>query len=210
MSVWFVPQDYYFKQAKKDGFVARSAYKLEEIDQKFKIFWPKTISVIDIGCAPGSRLQYVSHKLKSKLWIAKVIGLDLKKVPEQYPCVVTYQQDITDQDAVRAIMNTELWIKATEQKISPMVDVIISDMAPDTVGDSSTDAMRSINLIYDTMWMYHELLKPDGKFVIKIFMGPGFEQFVSYCRQHRGTKNIKIFKPKSCRSISKETYIVKI
>ena len=92
----------------------------------------------------------------------------------------------------------------------PMVDVIISDMAPDTVGDSSTDAMRSINLIYDTMWMYHELLKPDGKFVIKIFMGPGFEQFVSYCRQHRGTKNIKIFKPKSCRSISKETYIVRI
>lgn len=217
MSQKFNPQDHYFKQAKKDGFVARSAYKLEEIDNKFHFFWPKVRTVIDIGCAPGSWLQYVSRKLSGAnsrsttgREEAKIIGFDLKKVTERYPNVVTYQQDITEQEKVKWIVN-DLLRNTAEWKLWVMnCDIIISDMAPDTLWHSATDALRSISLIYDTMWMYHELLKPDGKFAIKVFMGPGFEELVQYCREHRGTQHIKIFKPKACRDISKETYIVKI
>ena len=90
------------------------------------------------------------------------------------------------------------------------VDVIISDMAPDTTGSKSIDAMRSIGLLESTLWMYDQLLKADGKFVIKIFMGPGFDQFRDTLRDRYGIKNIKVFKPKACRKNSKETYIVKI
>lgn len=212
MSVWFNPQDHYFRQAKKDGYVARSAYKLEEIDQKFGIFWPKTRTVVDIGCAPGSRLQYVSSKItkfsQESSSFPLVIGFDLKQVQHKYPGVSTFVQDITDQEAVKRILAEKLWTSVDTS--SYLIDVIISDMAPDTLGDTSTDAMRSIGLIYDTMWMYHDLLKLEGKFVIKVFMGPWFDDLVQYCRDNRWSRSIKIFKPKACRSTSKETYIVKV
>lgn len=104
------------------------------------------------------------------------------------------------------------WQKNSPSTIhnSPLVDVIISDMAPDTVGNKGTDALRSASLIMETMRMYEQLLKPNGKFTIKVFMWPGFEELVKYCRDTRWAANIKIFKPKACRKESKETYIVKI
>ena len=213
MSVWFQVQDHYFKQAKRDGFVARSAYKLEEIDKKFHIFWPEVRTVIGIGCAPGSRLQYVSQHLRHPR--SRIIWFDLKKVDIQYPKVTTYQQDVTEKEKVKSILSDELSVSEalwSDSTVFPwvVVDCIISDMAPDTLWDKSTDALRSINLIYDTMRMYQELLKPQGKFVIKVFMWPGFEEFVRYCRDIWWAQHIKVFKPKSCRSMSKETYVIKI
>ena len=197
-------QDHYFHLAKKDGYVARSAYKLQEIDEKFKFFWRGVDSVIDIGCAPWSRLQYTSRKLsKNNNKDSLIIGFDLKKVDLNLAHTHTFVQDITEQEAVKKILTLELW----EQE---QVDVIISDMAPDTVGDKSTDALRSCSLIMETMRMYEKLLKKDGKFTIKVFMWPGFDDLVSYCRERRWASHIKIFKPKACRKESKETYIVKI
>ncbi|MEI6426607.1 MAG: RlmE family RNA methyltransferase, partial [Candidatus Absconditabacteria bacterium] len=117
------------------------------------------------------------------------------------PGVSTYQQDITDQDAVKAIL--------AEHKLE-QVDFIQSDMAPNTTGVKDLDAMRSIGLIEQTLWMYQTILKPNGKFVIKIFMGPGFQEFIAQLKQIFGGANIKVFKPKSCRKESKETYIIKI
>lgn len=204
-------QDHYFHLAKKDGYVARSAYKLQEIDEKFNFFWPQTRTVIDIGCAPWSWLQYTSRKLakfssswaKSKDLPQKVIiWFDLKKVEINLPFTHTFVQDITEQDQVKTILYDQLW--------NTQVDVIISDMAPDTVGDKGTDALRSCSLIMETMRMYETLLKPDGKFAIKVFMGPGFDDLVKYCRERRWAAHIKIFKPKACRKESKETYIVKV
>lgn len=113
----------------------------------------------------------------------------------------TYQQDIQEQDKVKSILDDH---QLTQ------VDVIISDMAPSTTGDKQTDALRSIALIESTMRMYKQLLKEDGKFVIKVFMGPGFDQLRDTCKQIFGPKAIKVYKPKACRKNSKETYIVKI
>jgi len=82
-------------------------------------------------------------------------------------------------------------------------------MAPDTIGMSDIDALRSVNLIEKTFWIYEKHLKPEGKFVIKIFMGPGFDEFVRLCKDIRGAKQIVVFKPKACRKASKETYVIK-
>lgn len=202
-------QDHYFHLAKKEWYVARSAFKLQEIDEKFKLFWPHTRTVIDIGCAPGSWLQYTSKILTKNKWNHDplLIGFDLKKVEINLPFTTTFVQDITDQEAVKDIINEQLWTNHTN---SELVDVIISDMAPDTVGNKWTDALRSSYLVMETMRMYEQLLKPEGKFTIKVFMGPGFDQLVQYCRERRWAAHIKIFKPKACRKESKETYIVKI
>jgi 23S rRNA (uridine2552-2'-O)-methyltransferase len=196
-------QDHYFHLAKKDWYVARSAYKLQEIDEKFKLFWRTVRSVIDIGCAPWSWLQYTSRKLvKNNNPESQLIWFDLKKVEINLPYTSTFVQDITEQEQVRTTIYDQLW--------DTKVDVIISDMAPDTVGNPGADALRSCSLIMETMRMYETLLKKDGKFTIKVFMWPWFEELVQYCRNKRWASSIKIFKPKACRKESKETYIVKI
>jgi len=196
------PYDFYFKQAKKVWYKARSAFKLDEIQDKFHVIDKNTKAIIDIGCAPGSWLQYsVSQMQKFQIKNPKIIGFDLKSVELNLPGVFTYQQDITDQEAVKAIL--------AEHKLE-QVDFIQSDMAPNTTGVKDLDAMRSLVLIEQTLWMYQTLLKPEGKFVIKIFMGPWFQEFISHLKQIFGWKNIKVFKPKSCRKESKETYIIKV
>ena len=208
-------QDHYFRLAKKEGYVARSAFKLQEIDEKFNFFDKDVRTVIDIGCAPGSRLQYTSKRLAKNKWKqdSLLIGFDLKKVEINLPFTKTFVQDITDQEAVKTILASQWVITPSPIKDEGLgwgCDVIISDMAPDTVGNKGTDALRSCSLVMETMWMYEQLLKPHGKFTIKVFMWPGFEDLVSYCRERRWAAHIKIFKPKACRKESKETYIVKI
>lgn len=89
-------------------------------------------------------------------------------------------------------------------------DFIQSDIAPNTIGLKDIDAMRSIDLLEQTFWMYDQLLTPGGAFVIKIFMGPGFDEFVAKIKKRFGAKYIKVFKPASCRANSKETYIIKL
>lgn len=196
------PYDFYFKQAKKEWYKARSAFKLDEIQDKFHVINKDTKTVIDIGCAPGSWLQYTVAQLqKNKIKNPKIIGFDIKKVELNLPGLYTYQQDITDQEAVKAILS--------EHNIE-QVDFIQSDMAPNTTGIKDLDAMRSIWLIEQTLWIYQTLLKPEWKFVIKIFMWPGFQEFVAKLKQLYWGSQIKIFKPNSCRKESKETFIIKI
>lgn len=196
-------QDHYFHLAKKDWYVARSAYKLQEIDEKFKFFWRNVNNVIDIWCAPWSRLQYTSRKLqKNNNTNSQLIWFDLKKVEINLPQTSTFVQDITEQEKVKRILHEQIW--------DNHIDVIISDMAPDTVWNKGTDALRSCSLVMETMRMYETLLKKDGKFAIKVFMWPWFDELVQYCRWIRWAAHIKIFKPKACRKESKETYIIKI
>ena len=196
------PYDFYFKKAKKEWYKARSAFKLEEIQNKFHIIDKDTKTVVDIGCAPWSWMQYtISLLQKMHVKDYKLIGFDIKKVNMQLPWMYTYVQDVTDQDKVNTIF-AENWIE--------QVDFIQSDMAPNTIWDKETDAIRSIWLLEETLWIYDKYLKPDWKFCTKIFMGPGFDEYVANLKKRYGWKNIKVFKPESCRRESKETYVIKI
>ncbi len=194
--------DHYTHKAKKEGYQARSIFKLEEIQNKFHIFSKDTKKVVDIGCAPWSWLQYTSkllHKLRSPYY--ELVGFDIKAMEIQIPNTTTYQQDITDKKTVWSILSEHHFDK---------IDVIQSDMAPNTIGLQDIDAIRAFWLLEETLRLYKNKLAPDGKFVIKVFMGPWFEEFVADLKQHFWGKAIKVFKPKSCRSESKEIYIVKI
>ncbi len=196
------PFDHYFNKAKKEWYKARSAFKLEEIDQKFAIFDKKVCTVCDIGCAPGSWLQYAAARLQAlKIPDAMLIGFDIKDMHISLPHVQTYKQDISDDVAVKKLLE--------KHKIEQF-DLIISDMAPNTMGDKALDAIRLFNLLESTLWMYKHMLKKDGKFVTKLFMGPWFEEYIQSMKDIFGGKNIKIFKPDASRANSKETYVIKI
>lgn len=196
------PYDHYFNKAKQEWYKARSAFKLEEIQDKFHLIDKNIWTVIDIGCAPGSRMQYTSNlltKLGKRDFL--IIGFDIKQVDITIPHVVTYKQDVTKHDEVKALL---------EQNAVQQVDFIQSDMAPNTIGTKDVDAMRSFALLEQTLRIYETLLKPNGKFVTKLFMGPWFDEYISHLKKIFGGKNIKTFKPKSCRKESKEIYVIKI
>ena len=195
----FNPQDFYFKKAKKEWYKARSVFKLEEIDKKYKLFNKKqSLNILDIGCAPWSWVQYID-KVTSK--DSKIIGVDLKSTKIDSKKVRCYVQDATNLEEMEQIL--------TENNIKQL-DIITSDMAPNTIWFKDIDAIRSINLVKSTLPIYEKFLKPDGKFVIKVFMWPWFDELVRELKQKYGWKNIKTFKPQAVRKISKEIYIIKI
>lgn len=196
------PYDFYFKKAKKTWYKARSVFKLEEIQDKFHIFDKSVKKILDIWCAPWSWMQYTSNLLnKMKVSGFSLLWFDIKEVDVNILGVETFVQDVTDIEKMKELLKSKWFEK---------VDLIQSDMAPNTVGVKEIDAIRSIGLLEETLRLYKEVLKPEGKFAIKVFMWPGFDQFVNDLKQHFGAKHIKVFKPKSCRSESKETYVVKI
>jgi len=195
----FNPKDFYFKKAKKEWYKARSVFKLEEIDKKFKLFSKeKDLNILDIGCAPWSWLQYMEKNTWKK---TKIIGIDLKSVNLISSKIFSYVQDATNIEEVRKILQKH-WIDK--------LDIITSDMAPSTIWIKDIDAIRSIELIKSTLPIYEKFLKQDWKFVIKIFMGPGFDEFIKYLKQLYWWKNIKTFKPTAVRKISKEIYVIKV
>ena len=110
-------------------------------------------------------------------------------------------QDVTEKEKVRAILE--------ENKIDKF-DFIQSDMAPNTIWLKDIDAMRAIDLLDQTYWLYDELLSDEWSFVIKVFMWPWFDEFVAKMKKRFWWKNIKVFKPLSCRQNSKETYVIKL
>lgn len=196
------PYDFYFKKAKKEWYKARSAFKLEEIQQKFHLIDKNTKTVVDIWCAPWSWMQYtVSQLQKMHVKNYKVIWFDLKTLEIKLPWMLAYAQDITEKEKVDAIFS--------ENNIE-QVDFIQSDMAPNTIWDKETDAMRSIALLEETLRVYQKYLKPGWRFCTKIFMGPWFDEYVATMKKQYWWKNIKVFKPESCRKESKETYVIKL
>ena len=194
----FNPKDFYFKKAKKEWYKARSVFKLEEIDKKYKIFTRnKPVNILDIGCAPWSWLQYEEKVTHPK---SKIVWVDLKPTNLNSPKIKTYIQDATNLEEMEKILR-ENWIEN--------LNIITSDIAPNTIWLKDIDAIRSIQLIKSTLPIYEKFLKPDWKFVIKVFMWSGFDELVAKLKQKYWWKNIRIFKPKAVRKISKEIYIVK-
>ena len=183
-------RDIYVRQSKVDGYRARSAYKLIEIDEKFKIF-KGGLSVIDIGAAPGSWSQYALKASKS----GKLISIDLKKM-EPIGNSVQIQGDFTEEKTQEEI----------KKNINGKVDVVMSDMAVDTTGIKNIDSIQTGELCKEAMFFAKDLMKENGYFISKIFMGGTFNEIVAEGKKY--FKEVKVFKPKSSRKDSKESFIV--
>ena len=183
-------RDTYVKQSKVDGYRARSVYKLIEINDKFKIF-KGGITVIDIGAAPGSWSQYAEKVTKS----GRLISIDLKKM-EPIGNTVQIQGDFTEESIQDEIK------KHTTTK----VDVVMSDMAVNTTGIKNIDSIQTGELCKAAMFFAKDLLKENGFFISKIFMGGTFNEIVAEGKKY--FKEVKVFKPKSSRKDSKESFII--
>ena len=183
-------RDIYVRQSKVDGYRARSAYKLMEIDEKFKIF-KGGLSVIDIGAAPGSWSQYAMKTAKS----GKLISIDLKKM-EPIGNSIQIQGDFTEEKTQEEI----------KKNINGKVDVVISDMAVDTTGIKNIDSIQTGELCKEAMVFAKDLLNENGYFISKIFMGGTFNEIVAEGKKY--FKEVKVFKPKSSRKDSKESFII--
>ena len=183
-------RDIYVRQSKVDGYRARSAYKLIEIDEKFKIF-KGGLSVIDIGAAPGSWSQYASKKIKN----GKVISIDLKKM-EEIKNTVQIKGDFTEVDVQKKI----------KRFLNKKTDVIMSDMAVNTTGIKNIDSIQTGELCKEAMIFSKDIISKNGFFISKIFMGSTFNEIVALGKKI--FKEVKVFKPKSSRKDSKESFII--
>tara|TARA_A100001011_G_scaffold363824_1_gene414045 strand:- start:3351 stop:3962 length:612 start_codon:yes stop_codon:yes gene_type:complete len=183
-------RDIYVRQSKVDGYRARSAYKLIEINEKFKIF-QNGMSVVDIGAAPGSWSQYVSKVIKN----GTLISIDLKKM-DYIQNSIQIEGDFTD-----------LKIQSKIKKyIKDEINVVLSDMAVNTTGVKNVDAIQTGELCEEAMIFAKDLLSKKGIFVSKIFMGSSFNEIVALGKKF--FKEVKVFKPKSSRKDSKESFII--
>tara|TARA_B100000575_G_scaffold110639_1_gene88087 strand:- start:63 stop:674 length:612 start_codon:yes stop_codon:yes gene_type:complete len=183
-------RDTYVRQSKVDGYRARSAYKLIEIDEKFKVF-KGGISVIDIGAAPGSWSQYVSKVVKN----GTIISIDLKKM-EEIKNTIQIEGDFTE---------TRIQEKIKKNLNNP-VDVVMSDMAVNTTGIKDIDAIQTGELCKEAMVFSKNVISKKGIFITKIFMGRSFNEIVALGKKI--FKEVKVFKPKSSRKDSKESFII--
>jgi 23S rRNA (uridine2552-2'-O)-methyltransferase len=184
-------KDHYFHKAKRDGYVARSAYKLEEIDKKNRLLHKGNL-VLDLGCSPGSWLQYAARKVGEK---GQVLGVDLQEVKLSLPNnVKVLQADIF-----------EMTVKDLEIN-GGIFDVILSDMAPKTTGIRDTDAQRSFSLNQQVLELSCDLLCHRGTLLVKAFQGAPLEQLR---REFSNSfAQVKLCKPKSSRSESVEIFLL--
>ena len=183
-------RDTYVRQSKVDGYRARSAYKLKEIDEKFRIF-KGGMSVVDIGAAPGSWSQYVSKVVKS----GKIISVDLKEM-ENIENTLQIKGDFTSIDTQNQI----------KDYLKKKPDVVMSDMAVNTTGIKNIDSIQTGELCKEAMVFSKDVISEKGFFISKIFMGSTFNEIVALGKKI--FKEVKVFKPKSSRKDSKESFII--
>jgi len=180
--------DRFHQKAKKEGFLARAVYKLEELDQQFKLFKPGQ-RVLDLGCAPGSWLQYARSKVGPE---GVLVGID--RVPVDVAGARTLAGDVMSIDVKDLLGDLSAF------------DVVLSDMAPDTSGVRSMDQARSEALFERAFESALLTLAPGGNFVGKLFQGPDFKKLTEAVRARFEVG--KSAKPASSRQISIEQYVV--
>lgn len=188
------PRDRYFKKAKEEGFAARSVFKLEEIDKKYKIFKGSGQTVLDLGASPGSWSQYASKIVGAK---GRVLGVDLSPVTVKLPNAVFIQADLRD-------LNLEDIF--TEHGFHPPFDVVMSDMAPKTTGIRMTDQARSMELCELALDVARKFLRKDGHFVCKLFHSDDFAKLRDEIK--KSFAKCEVMKPDSTRKISKEIFLI--
>ena len=186
----FKVKDFYFKKAKKENYLARSVYKLEEINSKFKVISKKDL-ILDLGYHPGSWTQYAS-KIGSS-----VVGIDIKPINQKLQSLKNVQ--LYEADAFNINELNDLGV-------SQCFDVVLSDMAPNTTGIKDVDQQRSLNLVEKVFDSLPFLLKTNGNMVIKIFDSHDAQTFIK--QNNMRFKEVKKLKPKSTRSISKEFFLI--
>jgi 23S rRNA (uridine2552-2'-O)-methyltransferase len=183
--------DHLTQRAKNENYPARSVYKLEEIQNKFKVV-KKNDQVLDLGCAPGSWLLYAAKQVGDH---GKIFGIDLKQIQIHLP-----ENVFVIKDNILNLDNESFLDENTK------FNVILSDMAPATTGRKDVDAFRSFELCNMALKVADDSLLQNGNFVCKIFQGNDFNAFQKNVKSK--FKECKIFKPESCRKQSKEIYII--
>ena len=186
--------DPYVRQAKEQGYRSRAAFKLLEIDQKYKIFKPGQI-VVDLGAAPGGWSQIVRKKISSPRTKGRIIGIDLLEI-EPITGVELYVGDFLDPD-IQAHFRTA---------VPHDIDVVISDMAASTTGNSTTDHIRTILLAEAAYLFAKDFLRQGGTFITKVFQGGTDETLLLQLKQ--SFKVVKHFKPPASRKESPEMYVI--
>jgi len=194
MTRWYSEKkkEHFYKEAKRVGYRARSAFKLKQIQNRFKIF-KKGDTVIDLGAAPGGWSQVAKEIVGEK---GVVIGIDLTLI-KPIKGITFLQGDMTKETSIQDIINLLDDKKA---------DVVLSDMSPDISGTYSMDHARSIFLSEQAFITAETVLKPSGNFVCKVFSGEDLQDFVQ--KINKRFRNVKCFSPDASRKSSSETYIV--
>ena len=182
-------KDYYYRKAKEEGYRARSAYKLLQINEKFHVI-KRGDSVVDLGAAPGGWLQ-----VASKLSCGKIVGVDLEGIAP-IPGVVTIQADIT----------SERTIDLAKEALGGDADVVLCDAAPNLTGAWDMDHAVSVDLARSALKVAKKLLRPRGNFVVKVFQGDMFLDYLNEVRKE--FSSVHAHSPLASRKESAETYIV--
>jgi 23S rRNA (uridine2552-2'-O)-methyltransferase len=187
------PKDFYFKQAKKENYAARAVFKIQEIDEKFRLFRPGQ-KVLDLGAAPGSWSQYASKKIGHQ---GRILGVDIQPIKLTMTNAVFINADMRDLDLGQTM---------SENGIAPPFDIVLSDMAPKTIGVRLTDQMRSLELCELALTTAERFLKPRGSFVAKLFHSEEFEGFRKLLRDR--FEKVDVLRPQSTRKGSKEIFFI--
>jgi 23S rRNA (uridine2552-2'-O)-methyltransferase len=187
------PKDYFFKKAKSENYAARSVFKLQEIDDRFKLFKPG-YKVLDLGAAPGSWSQYASQKVGPQ---GRVLGIDIQPIKLTLPNAVFITADMRELD---------VGLTMADHGIAPPFDVILSDMAPKTTGIRVTDQTRSLELCELALATAERFLRARGSFVSKLFHSDEFEGYRERLRERFG--KVEVLRPKSTRKESKEIFFI--
>lgn len=184
-------EDHYTQKARKEHFPARSVFKLDEIQQKFRLI-RKGNRVLDLGCAPGSWLMLAAALTGPS---GRVVGIDIQPVPVTLPSYVqVFTADMLD-------LPEEI-----SEAVGRDFHLVLSDMAPSTTGSKSVNAARSFELCEAALFTAQNRLLPGGHFVCKIFQGEDFETFIQKIKS--SFTQYRIFKPQSCRKASREIYVI--
>lgn len=184
--------DHYVQQAQKKGLRSRAVFKLEEVQKRDAILKPGQ-TVVDLGAAPGGWSQLVVDIQKGR---GQVIACDILPM-DPIAGVDFLEGDFREE----TVLNTLL-----ERIGGANVDVVLSDMAPNMSGNQTVDQSRSMYLVELALDMCHQVLKPNGSFVVKVFQGEGFDPFLANVRA--AFKTVKVRKPDSSRARSREVFMV--
>ena len=183
-------RDIYVRQSKLEGYRSRAVYKLQEIQTKFKVI-NNGMSIVDLGAAPGSWSEFISRKFKN----IKLVAIDLKEL-DKIENVTHITGDFTD----------EITQKKIEKNFDEKIDLVVSDMAVNTTGNKNVDSLVTGELSIEAMNFSLKILKKNGVFVSKIFMGSSFNEIVDSAKKN--FKEFYVYKPPSSRKESKENFII--
>lgn len=183
-------KDIYFRYSKIHGYRSRSAFKLIEIDKKFRLFLNKK-TLLDLGSFPGGWTQVATKKIIK----GKILSVDLKKMDP-----IANSKFILGNFLMREVKNK------IHNYFNENIDIVISDMSQNTTGNKNLDSLVTGELCLEAMNFSKNIIKKNGFFVSKFFMGSNFNEILNIAKEL--FKDVSIFKPKSSRKESKENYII--